>query len=197
MREFLPVNQNIIRETAEREAKGKPAASFQSHMEKAEELHEKPKEEKQEIVDAPVEVPVMRPFISVSGSEEKMPGELVAFVEQIAQPLIETAEKGITRIEVRVQTESLSEITVTIDHYDTAPHAFNLHFSGNEKAQRLILKFQGELAESLQKALPHFQCNLFVPLFVPSPFRAKNSLVKSKQFGYSPKIKGRTLDNEL
>ena len=158
-------------------------------------------EAKEDEEEAPLmEGPVMPPLvfaqpISISVVTAPPPGTsglpsvLEKLVQELAPSLRVISEKGITKTEIVVHSKTLSEITITIDHYDTAPHSFNLHFSGNEMAQSLFAKYQSELALNLQKVLPTFQCNLFAPTF-----REKNSLVKSRRLRYGAINKSKGYD---
>jgi len=149
-------------------------------------------EEKTALSSGPAEISLERPVISLISSNEKLPPILVKCINHLIKPIMTIVKDGITKTEVIIQSKTLSEVVITIDHYDTAPHSFNIHFSGNEKAQKLFIQYQDALTQNLQKALPNFHCNLFTPTF-----RAKNTLVKSKHLRYSPKIKARNADERF
>lgn len=150
-----------------------PSKKFEEFMEEEEVEEEEP------LFDGPVSVPLPSIFTPATHEPPKLPPALVSIISEIAEPIKEAASSGITKTVVYIQSDALSEIKLTIDHYDTAPHSFNIYLSGNEKACALFTKYQNELAENLQRALPSFHCNFFTP-----SFRRKNALVKTRRLSY-------------
>lgn len=141
-------------------------------------LQEEEEEEEAPLLDGPVTAPFAMytpPLGASKAALRSLPLPLVKVVEQIVEPMRAVSEKGITKIEVVIKSEVLSEITVKIDHYDTASHCFNIQLCGSEQAQALFSKYQAALVQSLQHALPAFQITL-----LPSGF----PLVKTRRLSY-------------
>ena len=150
-----------------------PSKKFEEYMEEEEFEEEEP------LLDGPVAPTLSSIFFHEANKPKPLPHSLSEIIPEILEPIKEASLNGITRTDIYIQSKTLSEIKVTIDHYDTAPHSFNIYLSGNEKACNLFIQYQNELAQNLQKALPSFCCNFFTPTF-----REKKPLVKTKRFSY-------------
>jgi len=50
-------------------------------------------------------------------------------MEKLVEPILALSKKGVEKLEIVIESKTLSHIKITIDHYDTAPNSFNIEFA--------------------------------------------------------------------
>ncbi|MCB1085308.1 MAG: hypothetical protein KDK60_04325 [Chlamydiia bacterium] len=94
--------------------------------------------------------------------------ETLDFIEQMANYIKIESDNGIssTTIKVSLGDSVLDGCEIHIDHYDTAPHSFNLQLMGSPEAVDLMNAQLSALQTSLNthEALKGFQVHLFRPI---------------------------------
>lgn len=159
-------------------------------------IKERKKKEESLSFETPLQMPTFYQPTFISNLEQTasvsslLPSAMVEVKEKLIDPIQVLSKKGITKVSLHIETETFSHLEIQIDHYDTAPHSFNIFIKGNEKANRAFEQHQKALQASLKASLPHFECTLFVtPSLKSLSFyhnkKTKNPLVKSKELSYS------------
>jgi len=101
------------------------------------------------------------------GSVKVLSADMSALIEKMANYVIHESQKGVstTTVVVEMDGSPLDGMEVVLDHYDTAPHSFNLHLSGSPEAQDLLTANLTSLQASLQthQALQGFQVHILPP----------------------------------
>jgi len=69
-----------------------------------------------------------------------------------------------TSITLNIPQSVLNGAKVDIEHYDTAPHSFNIQFFGSPEAQQLFLQNASGLEQQLKLNLPQFDIRVKAPL---------------------------------
>lgn len=96
--------------------------------------------------------------------------EISSLIEEMANYVKIESENGISTITVKIGMEGslFNGAEVVIDHYDTAPHSFNLQLMGTPEATELFNANLGALRASLgaHAALKSFQINLLEPILI-------------------------------
>jgi len=94
--------------------------------------------------------------------------EVASLVEEMADYIKIESENGVSKTTVKVGMAgtALEGSTIELDHYDTAPHSFNLQLSGTPEAQELFQAHIGTLQMSLNahEALKGFQVHILQPI---------------------------------
>lgn len=94
--------------------------------------------------------------------------EMTSLVEEMADYIKIESENGVSKTTVKVGMPgtALEGSTIELDHYDTAPHSFNLQLSGTPEAQELFQAHIGTLQISLNahEALKGFQIHVLQPV---------------------------------
>ncbi len=94
--------------------------------------------------------------------------EVASLVEEMADYIKIESENGVSKTTVKVGMTgtALEGSTIELDHYDTAPHSFNLQLSGTPEAQELFQAHIGTLQLSLNahEALKGFQVHILQPI---------------------------------
>jgi len=94
--------------------------------------------------------------------------EMASLVEEMADYVKIESENGVSKTTVKVGMAgtALEGSMIELDHYDTAPHSFNLQLSGTPEAQELFLTHMGALQASLSahEALKGFQIHILQPV---------------------------------
>ena len=104
--------------------------------------------------------------LSVSSVLDLSP-EMTLLVEKMANFILVESQNGVTTTTVIVEMEGsvLDGAQIVLDHYDTAPHSFNLQLSGNPEGLNLFTANLAALQASLQnhQALQGFQIHILPP----------------------------------
>lgn len=104
--------------------------------------------------------------LSVSSASDLSP-EMVLLMEKMANFIQVESQNGITTTTVMVEMEGsvLDGSQIMINHYDTAPHSFNLKLSGSPEGVDLFAANLASLQASLQthQALQGFQVHILPP----------------------------------
>ncbi len=94
--------------------------------------------------------------------------EVASLVEEMADYIKIESENGVssTTVKVGMTGTALEGSMIKLDHYDTAPHSFNLQLSGTPEAQELFQAHIGTLQVSLNahEALKGFQIHVLQPI---------------------------------
>ncbi len=119
--------------------------------------------------------------------------EVDSLVEEIADYVQIESKNGISKTTVKVGMAGtvLEGSTIELDHYDTAPHSFNLLLSGTPEAQELFLAHMGTLQVSLSahEALKGFQIHILQPVLSENPELFAHGRTK-KEKKKAAKLKG-------
>lgn len=128
---------------------------------------ENPTKETPQAVEGAVE---LAPSIVTEGMEvaEINPVEISSIVEEMAEYIKIESDNGISKTTVKVSMQGtvFEGSEIVIDHYDTAPHSFNLQLMGNPEAMQLFEAHLGTLQLSLNahEALKGFQVHIMQPV---------------------------------
>ncbi|QVL58041.1 MAG: hypothetical protein KFB93_02880 [Simkaniaceae bacterium] len=101
------------------------------------------------------------------GSASELSAEMSLLVEKMANFIQVESQNGITTTTVMVEMEGsiLDGSQIVINHYDTAPHSFNLQLSGSPEGIDLFAANLASLQTSLQthQALQGLQVHILPP----------------------------------
>jgi len=137
----------------------------------------KPQEKKKESDNAhPVQVQVQEKESVQPGQTEVLSSleevgslslEMQALVDKMADFVQVESQNGISTTTISVGMEDGMSLfngsEIQIDHYDTAPHSFNIQLSGTPEAIEIFAQQLGNLQAALQQRLSHFQIQLLPP----------------------------------
>jgi len=98
-------------------------------------------------------------------SYSQLPPEVFALFERMVGLMTLEQFKGVstTTIELKMPNSVFNGAKIILDHYDTAPGAFNLKLEGKPKAVALFTANLSELASAFQGAKLAFQVNIRSP----------------------------------
>ena len=94
------------------------------------------------------------------------PAQINALSEMIADKITIMIDKGITTTSVEVPSGKFKGSTVSIVHYDTDPHSFNVELSGSFEHMMDFGQNMNQLYEQLQNCMPDFVFRLDTALSV-------------------------------
>jgi len=131
----------------------------------------------------------MAPQLAVEGMEvsevSEVSLETAALIDEMANYVKIESENGISKTTVTIGMEGsvFEGSEVVIDHYDTAPHSFNLQLMGTPEAQELFTTHLNALQVSLNahQALKNFQVNLLQPILSEKSDLYARGLSKSEK----------------
>ena len=155
---------------------------------------EEQKEDKEEepLLDGPCVTPLTLTPSSGKSVIRPFPSWAIEVISSVVEPAHSLLEKGVSEIEVTLHSKELSLLRITIHHYSTAPHSFNIQLEGSEIAQRLFQKHHETLERLLKITLHRFECHLLPPTFLSKRSskeeKGKKGLVKSLDLGYLPEM---------
>ena len=105
--------------------------------------------------------------LTVSSIHELSP-EILTLVEKMANYIMVERQNGVSTTTAIIEMEgsALDGSEIVIDHYDTAPHSFNLQLSGSPEATDLFATNLASLELSLQvhPVLQGFRVNVLPPI---------------------------------
>ncbi|MCB1108011.1 MAG: hypothetical protein KDK76_07955 [Chlamydiia bacterium] len=111
--------------------------------------------------------------------------EISALVDEMAEYVKVESKNGISKTTVTLGLENsiFNESEIVIDHYDTAPHSFNLQLLGSPEAQQFFISHLGSLQSALgaYESMKSFQVNLLPPALVDKPDLYTRGLSKEKK----------------
>jgi len=94
--------------------------------------------------------------------------EMSALLDKMADFIQMESHNGISTTTVSIDMEEglslFNGSEIRIDHYDTAPHAFNLQLSGNLDAINTFAQHLTSLQVALQQRLEHFHIEILPPV---------------------------------
>ena len=94
--------------------------------------------------------------------------EMRALMNKMADFIQMESNNGISTTTVSVEMEeglsAFNGSEIRIDHYDTAPHSFNIELSGNPEAVDIFAQHLASLQTALQERLEHFHVELLPPV---------------------------------
>ncbi len=94
--------------------------------------------------------------------------EMRALLDKMADYVQLESHNGVSTTTVSVEMkEGLSCFNgseIRIEHYDTAPHAFNIQLTGNTEAVEIFAQHLASLQVALQQRLEHFHIQLLPPI---------------------------------
>jgi len=122
----------------------------------------KPKKSFEEIAnekkDVEIATPcILNPHTSIAASDVNITS---VCIETVASEIVDTIamqkENGIERTTmICSENSTLSGLEVMIDHYDTAPDSFSIHFVGPPEIAEQIDHHLPKLKQSLERAMPN------------------------------------------
>ncbi len=128
--------------------------------------------------------------LSVNSVHELSP-EMATLVEKMANYIMVECQNGVSTTTVIVEMEgsALDGSEIVIDHYDTAPHSFNLQLSGSPEATDLFTTNLAFLQLSLQshQVLQGFQVNVLPPILGEKSELYTRGREKTVKFGSKDK----------
>ena len=135
---------------------------------------------KKETSGAPQCVEVQVPFAPIisgetpiSASRLELTPEMTQFMEKVANFILVESQNGVTRTTVLVELEGsvLDGSQITLDHYDTAPHSFNVQLSGSPESIELFTTHLSALQNSIEthQTLQGFQIHILPPTLNENP----------------------------
>lgn len=150
---------------------------------------DKEKEKKQEL--APTETPLQTtPLVApptglqaeIAPSYTQLSPQVFELFERMVGLMMFESYKGITTTTVTLSMPGspFDKCQIKLEHYSTAPGAFNVHLIGNPKAVDLFSVNLSALASSFKEANLPFQVNLMKPSLLSSYSEEERHLIKRK-----------------
>ena len=96
--------------------------------------------------------------------------EMNALIDKMADFIQTESQNGISTTTISIDMKEGMSLfhgsEVRIDHYDTAPHSFNIRLSGNPEAINAFQQHLASLQIALQQRLEHFHIALLNPVLI-------------------------------
>ncbi|NGX51557.1 MAG: hypothetical protein K1060chlam2_01427 [Chlamydiae bacterium] len=142
-------------------------------------------------VATPLKTEMLSPLEGVKG----LPLEMQVLVDKMADFVQIESHNGISTTTVSLGMEGGSSLfkgsEIQIDHYDSAPHSFNIQLSGTPEAVDLFTQHLASLQAALQERLENYQILLLTPILKPFEVRKRE---RKRQMGTKKSERGKLKD---